>query len=159
MAWLQTGAKPLPQPMMTKLSEAILHKSHRTTPPPPTDDKSTLVLVMAWCLKAPSHYLSHCWPRSMLPYVITRPQWVKTSHTNTPMHTLNISYQYTNAHTHTHQKTHIFLKVRTNLGRFKTTKTTTKIQSKLWVYFIMVYIYMFQLSPGCFTFHCWVLPP
>ena len=29
-----------------------------------TDDKSTLVQVMAWCQTAPSHYLSQCWPRS-----------------------------------------------------------------------------------------------
>ena len=36
-----------------------------------TDDKSTLVQVMAT-----SHYLSQCWPRSMSPYGVTRPQWV-----------------------------------------------------------------------------------
>ena len=30
-----------------------------------TDDKSTLVQVMAWCRQAPSHYLSQCWPRSL----------------------------------------------------------------------------------------------
>ena len=42
-----------------------------------TDDKSTLVQVMAWCRQATSHYLSHCCPRSLLPYGITRPQWVK----------------------------------------------------------------------------------
>ena len=41
------------------------------------NDKSTLVQVMAWCLQATSHYLSHCWPCSMLPYGITRPHWVK----------------------------------------------------------------------------------
>ena len=29
------------------------------------DDKSTVVQVMACCHQAPSHYLSHCWPRSM----------------------------------------------------------------------------------------------
>ena len=23
------------------------------------------------------HYLSNCWPRLMLPYIVTRPQWVK----------------------------------------------------------------------------------
>ena len=40
-------------------------------------DKSTLVQVMAWCCQATSHYLSQCWPRSMLPYGFTRPQWVK----------------------------------------------------------------------------------
>ena len=39
-------------------------------------DKSTLVQVMAWCRQATSHYLSQCWPRSMLPCGITRPQWV-----------------------------------------------------------------------------------
>ena len=40
-----------------------------------TDDKSTLVQVMAWCRQATSHYLSQCWPRSMPPYGVTRPQW------------------------------------------------------------------------------------
>ena len=42
-----------------------------------TDDQSALVQVMACCLTAPSHYLSQCWPRSLLPYGVTRPQWVK----------------------------------------------------------------------------------
>ena len=42
-----------------------------------TDDKSTLVQVMAWCRQATSHYLNQCWPRSPMPYGVTRPQWVK----------------------------------------------------------------------------------
>ena len=42
-----------------------------------TDDKSTLVQVVVWCRQATSHYLSQCWPRSMLPNGVTRPQWVK----------------------------------------------------------------------------------
>ena len=41
-----------------------------------TDDKSTLVQVMAWCHQAPSHYLSPCWPSSMSPYGFLRQQWV-----------------------------------------------------------------------------------
>ena len=41
-----------------------------------TDDKSTLVQVMAWCRQATSHYLSQCWPRSMSPNGVTRLQWV-----------------------------------------------------------------------------------
>ena len=44
---------------------------------PVTDDKSILVQVMAWCHQATSHYLSQCWPRSLLAYDVTRPQWVK----------------------------------------------------------------------------------
>ena len=44
-----------------------------------TDDKSTSVQVMAWCRQATSHYLSQCWPTSMSPYGVTRPQWVKLS--------------------------------------------------------------------------------
>ena len=41
-----------------------------------TDDKSKLVqVIMAWCHQARSYYLSQCWPRSMPPYGITRPQW------------------------------------------------------------------------------------
>ena len=42
-----------------------------------TDDKSTLVQVMAWCRQATSHYLSQCWPTSMSPNGVTRSQWVK----------------------------------------------------------------------------------
>ena len=42
-----------------------------------TEDKSTLVQVMAWCRQATSHYPSQCWPRSLSPYGVTRPQWVK----------------------------------------------------------------------------------
>ena len=42
-----------------------------------TDDKSTLVQVMAWCRQATSHYLNQCWPRSMSPNGVTRPQWIK----------------------------------------------------------------------------------
>ena len=41
-----------------------------------TDDKSTVVQVMAWCHQATSHYLSQCWPRSMSPHGVTGPQWV-----------------------------------------------------------------------------------
>ena len=41
-----------------------------------TDDKSTLVQVMPWCRQATSHYLNQCWPRSLSPYDVTRPQWV-----------------------------------------------------------------------------------
>ena len=40
-----------------------------------TDDQSTLVQVMAWCRQATSHYLSQCWPRSLSPSDVTRPQW------------------------------------------------------------------------------------
>ena len=31
---------------------------------------------MAWCRRATSHYLSQCWPRSLSPYGVSRPQWV-----------------------------------------------------------------------------------
>ena len=44
-----------------------------------TDDKSTLVQVMAWCRQATSHYLNQCWPRSPTPYGVTRPQWVNST--------------------------------------------------------------------------------
>ena len=43
-----------------------------------TDDQSTLVQVLAWCRQATSHYLSQCWPRSLLPYGVIRQQWVKS---------------------------------------------------------------------------------
>ena len=43
-----------------------------------TDDQSTLVQVMAWCRQATSHYLNQCWPISLSPYGVTRPQWVNS---------------------------------------------------------------------------------
>ena len=42
------------------------------------DDQSTLVQVMAWCRQATSHCLSQCWPRSLWPCGVTRPQWVNS---------------------------------------------------------------------------------
>ena len=42
-------------------------------------EKSALFQVMAWCHQATSHYLSKCWPRSLSPYGVTRPQWVNSS--------------------------------------------------------------------------------
>ena len=53
-----------------------------------TDDKSTLVQVMAWCLQATSHYLSLCWPRSLSPYDVTRPQWVNSQSLSLTVKTL-----------------------------------------------------------------------
>ena len=37
---------------------------------------------MAWCRQATSHYMSQCWSRSMAPYGVTRPQWVKLALTH-----------------------------------------------------------------------------
>ena len=42
-----------------------------------TDEKSTLVQVMAWTCRATSHYLSQCGPSSLSQYGTTRPQWLK----------------------------------------------------------------------------------
>ena len=50
----------------------------RSMPQNPSDDKSTLVQVMAWCRQAASHYLSQCCPKSLSPYGVTRPQWVNS---------------------------------------------------------------------------------
>ena len=44
------------------------------------DGKSTLVQVMAWCHKAPSPYLNHCWPRLVWKYSVIRPHWVNSDH-------------------------------------------------------------------------------
>ena len=52
----------------------------RSMPQNPSDDKSTLVQVMAWCRQAASHYLSQCCPRSLSPYGVTRPQWVNITY-------------------------------------------------------------------------------
>ena len=46
-----------------------------------TDDRSTLLQVMAWCRQATRHYLSQCWHISLPPYGVNRPKWVNI---NTP---------------------------------------------------------------------------
>ena len=50
-----------------------------------TDDKSTLVQVMALYHQATSHHLSQCWPRSVSLYSVTRPQWVNASSGTSPL--------------------------------------------------------------------------
>ena len=49
---------------------------HRWMPLHLTDDKSTLVQVMAWCVPTTSHYLRPYWPSSMSPFGVTKLQWV-----------------------------------------------------------------------------------
>ena len=39
-------------------------------------DESTLIQVMAWYHQATSHYLNHCWPRSLTPHSFNKPQRV-----------------------------------------------------------------------------------
>ena len=45
---------------------SLMKKTLRSMPLDLSDDKSLLVQVMSWCRQASSHYLSQCWPRSMI---------------------------------------------------------------------------------------------
>ena len=87
-----------------------------------TDDKSTLVQVMAWCHQATSHYLSQWWPRSLSPNGITRPQLVKTQTifwiiviswsgicSSIPICTLNAIWMQCNGITHSGIALHSFM--------------------------------------------------
>ena len=69
-----------------------------------TNDKSTLVQAMACCRQATSHYLSQCWPRSMSPNGVTRPQWVTVI---TGVHSIVSSLpQHTDLNRYTASPTH-----------------------------------------------------
>ena len=48
-------------------------------------NKSPLVQVLVWYHHAPNQYLDQCWPKSMMPHDITRPQWVKGATWQKPM--------------------------------------------------------------------------
>ena len=100
MAWRWPGDKPLSETMMVSLLthicvarpqwvkrfsnllyrivawafavKLLTGKCHRNS-----NEKSTLVQSLVWSCQAVSHYLSQCWPRSMWPYGIPRPQWFK----------------------------------------------------------------------------------
>ena len=70
-----------------------------------TKGKSILVQVLAWCHQATSHYLSQCWPRSILPYGIIRLQWIKT-----------LQHMLTHGLTHWGRVTHIWINKLTIIG-------------------------------------------
>ena len=55
-----------------------------------TDDKSTLVQVMAWCRQATSLYLSQCWSKPVSSYDVPRPQWVN-GYQSDMIHSLTVS--------------------------------------------------------------------
>ena len=50
--------------LLTGIFKSSKDNALRWMPRDLTDNKSTLVKVMAWCRQATSHYLSQCWPRS-----------------------------------------------------------------------------------------------
>ena len=52
-----------------------------------TNEKWTLVEVMAWCHHVTSRHLNQCWPRSLSPYGIIRPQWVTAEVNYNMVHT------------------------------------------------------------------------
>ena len=62
----------------------------RSVPQNLTNGKSTLVQVIAWCCQATRHYLSQCWPKSMSPYSVTRPQWVLVPSASVVIYCLNV---------------------------------------------------------------------
>ena len=65
MAWRRSGDKPLSEPMMVSLPMHIC-----VTRP-------QWVKVMNRCSQTTSHYMSQCWPRSSMLYIIIKSQWVK----------------------------------------------------------------------------------
>ena len=50
-----------------------------------TDVRSAVVQVMAWCRQATSHYMNPYKPRSLMPYGVTGPQWVKLYNVETDL--------------------------------------------------------------------------
>ena len=47
-----------------------------------TNDKSTLIQILAWCRQATSHYLSQCWSNYLSPFGVTRAQWANSYFAN-----------------------------------------------------------------------------
>ena len=75
--WLELQRCKIQIHFMAQCLQHFLRNSSQVNATPlMTTDKSTLVLAMAWCCQATSHCLSQCWPRSISPYGITRPQCV-----------------------------------------------------------------------------------
>ena len=64
-------------PLLIGIFKSFYDNVLRWMPQDLTDDKATLVQVMAWYRQATSNYPNQCWPRSPAPYGVTKPQWVK----------------------------------------------------------------------------------
>ena len=64
---------------------------------------SMLVQVMACCLI--SHYLSQCWPISLWPYGITRPQWVLICTKTASIYKSYFSFKFANFYFFQHDET------------------------------------------------------
>ena len=97
----------------------------------------TLVQVLAWCRQATSHYLSQCWPRSMLPYGITRPQWVNGT-------TLKISNSLQR------QKLPLYIKLTISLRTGSHNRVTRKqLKFQKMNAFGWVAVYSAKLQPVC----------
>ena len=62
--------------LLTGIFRSSYDNALRWMPQDLTDDKSTLVQVMAWCRQATSHYLKQRWLSSLSPYGVARQQWV-----------------------------------------------------------------------------------
>ena len=64
---------PLPSSGPIEFLSTCCKIAYRCMSQSPSDEKLTLVQVMAWCHLAPSHYLNQCWLPYMPQYSITRP--------------------------------------------------------------------------------------
>ena len=58
------------------------------------DDKSIMVQLMARCHQATNHYQNQCWSCSMMPYGITRLQWVYTWDLNKMADILQMTFSH-----------------------------------------------------------------
>ena len=55
----------------------LIQFSLKFVPNSPTDNMSVLVQVVAWCKTDNKLLPKNCWLRSLMPFGVTRPQWVK----------------------------------------------------------------------------------
>ena len=64
--------------LVTIIQNVLCGIAHRLMPWDFIDGKSTLDQITAWCHQVMSHYLSQYWQCSVIPYSITRGQWLLT---------------------------------------------------------------------------------
>ena len=104
-----------------------------------TDDKSLLVQVMSWCRQTSNHYLSQCWPRSMLPFGITWPQLVKQNNTVSDYSTRRVIYPISYSNIQYNQTVHC---QKFNNGKFPQSQFWVTIPQILnWLEWTMCYFY------------------
>ena len=118
----------------------------------PSDEcHKTLLMISQHCC----HYLSQWWPRSLSPYGVTRPQWVKVRCNSHCTHVSDFGEQLIFTDVTDFLTFVIFILLHLSIIRSQVSLLTLFRVSGQWINFKCIH---FQITAQCFRFS-WLIPP